>query len=274
MGRDGVRGIAAVTLLAAWTASAAARADDLEIDLGWDLGLTAGFGAAWITSEALKSHLAPDECRWCEANAFDDAARDAFLWDDTDAANTVSYVLGFGLLPAMTLAVNAASARDEGRAVQGAEDLLLVAEAVALSASVNQLTKFLVGRERPFVHALPDEWRGLTAKPADNNVSFFSGHTTLAFAVAVSGATVATLRGYDSAPYLWAIGGTMALATGWLRVAADRHYLSDVLIGAAVGSLIGWLVPWLHRTDRDEDTGVLSRASIVAGPDLMFAFAF
>ncbi|MBI5485990.1 MAG: phosphatase PAP2 family protein [Deltaproteobacteria bacterium] len=270
----GVRGAAAVALLAAWASSAAARADDLEIDLGWDLGLTGGFGAAWIVSEALKSQLGPDECVWCEGNAFDDAARDAFLWDDTDAADATSWVLGFGLLPAMTLAVNAASARDEGHAVQGAEDLLLVAEAVALSASVNQLTKFLVGRERPFVHALPEEWKDLTAKPEDNNLSFFSGHTTLAFAVAVSGATVATLRGYDSAPYLWAIGGTMALATGWLRVAADRHYLSDVLVGAAIGSLIGWLVPWLHRRSGDSEEGVLSRASIVAGPDISFAFAF
>ncbi|MBI5502752.1 MAG: phosphatase PAP2 family protein [Deltaproteobacteria bacterium] len=274
MRRRGVRGAAAVAVLTAWAAGAAARADDLEIDLGWDLGLTGGFGAAWIATEALKSHLAPEECVWCGSNAFDDAARDAFLWADTDAADATSGVLAFGLLPAITLAVNAASARDEGRAVQGAEDLLLVAEAAALAASVNQLTKFLVGRERPFVHALPEEWKGLTAKPDDNNLSFFSGHTTLAFAVAVSGATVATLRGYDSAPYLWAIGGTMALATGWLRIAADKHYLSDVLIGAAVGSLIGWLVPWLHRRDGDGEEGILSRASIVAGPDISFAFAF
>ena len=265
----------AVALLTAWAASSVVRADDLDIDLGWDLGLTGGFGAAWILSESLQSHLAPDECRWCETNAFDDAACDAFRLDDTEAADAASYVLAFGLLPAMTLALNAASARDEGRAIQGAEDLLLVVEAVALSASVNQLTKYLVGRERPFVHALPAEWKDLTARPSDNNVSFFSGHTTLAFAVAVSGATIATLRGYDTAPYLWAIGGAMALATGWLRIAADRHYLSDVLVSAAVGSLIGWLVPWLHRSNNDDgDEGLFSRATIAAGPDLMFALAF
>jgi len=267
---------AVLLLAAALLVAPRARADELRIDLGWDLGLTGGIGAGWILSETLKSYLAPETCRWCEANAFDAAARDAFRWDDVDAADAASYVLGFAVLPAMTLGLNAASARDEGVPVQGAEDLLLVAEAVVFASALNQMTKFLVGRERPFVHALEPEWKERTAKPADNNVSFFSGHTTLAFAVAVSGATVATLRGYDTAPYLWAIGTAMALATGYLRIAADRHYLSDVLVGAAVGSLVGWAVPWLHAShdDDDEDSGT-TRASIsAAGPDLVFTFVF
>jgi membrane-associated phospholipid phosphatase len=266
--------IAALTV-AALFATVPARADELRIDLGLDLGLTGGFGAAWILSETLKDWLAPGSCNWCEPNAFDSAARDALRWDDTDAADATSYVLGFALLPAMTLGFNAASARDEGRAVQGAEDLLLVAESVVFASSLNQATKFLVGRERPFVHALEPEWKDRTAKPSDNNLSFFSGHTTLAFAVAVSGATVATLRGYDTAPYLWVIGMTMAALTGYLRIAADRHYLSDVLVGAAVGSLVGWVVPWLHlRRGGDDDKSAAATATFAAGPDLSFMLVF
>ncbi|NMC72329.1 MAG: phosphatase PAP2 family protein [Myxococcales bacterium] len=265
-------------LAAALAASAvpAARAGELRIDLGWDLGLTLGVGGGWIASEALKGYLAPDVCRWCEGNAFDDGARGALRWDDTAAADTTSYVLGFALLPAMVLGVNAASARDAGAAVQGAEDLLLVTEAVAFASALNQATKFLVGRERPFVHALAAEDKGRTDNPADNNVSFFSGHTTLAFAVAVSGATVATLRGYDTAPYLWVIGGLMALGTGYLRIAADRHYLSDVLVGAAVGALVGWAVPWLHRASvwGDGEAGEGARASFLLGPPVSFGMTF
>jgi len=270
------RALLAAVVASVMLAAGPLRADELELDLGWDLGLTLGFGSAWILSEAFKGELAPEACRWCEPNGFDTAARDALRLDDTAAADATSYVVGFALLPALVLGLNAASARDEGHAVQGAEDLLLVAEAVALSASLNQLTKFLVGRERPFVHALEPGWKDRTRDPADNNLSFFSGHTTLAFAVAVSGATVATLRGYDTAPYLWAIGGALAILTGGLRIAADRHYLSDVLVGAAVGSLVGWAVPWLHRAseDDDEETGMLSRATIGAGPDLTFSWAF
>ena len=53
--------------------------------------------------------------------------------------------------------------------------------------------------------------------------SFFSGHAALAFS---------TLGG----PRL-AVGLPLAISTGGLRVAAGKHYLTDVLMGAAVGAL-------------------------------------
>jgi membrane-associated phospholipid phosphatase len=41
---------------------------------------------------------------------------------------------------------------------------------------------------------------------------------------------------------------TMAAGVGYLRVAGDAHWVSDVLAGAAIGGAIGWAVPWtLHR---------------------------
>jgi membrane-associated phospholipid phosphatase len=36
-----------------------------------------------------------------------------------------------------------------------------------------------------------------------------------------------------------------ATLTGISRVAADRHYLTDVITGAAVGTFSGAVVPWL-----------------------------
>jgi membrane-associated phospholipid phosphatase len=30
-------------------------------------------------------------------------------------------------------------------------------------------------------------------------------------------------------------------------MAANKHYLSDVIVGAAVGSLVGWAVPYLFH---------------------------
>ena len=273
---DGFRAplVLAVALVVA--AAPASRAEELRIDLGWDLGLTLGVGGAWILTETLKGYLAPDACNWCESNAFDDGARDALRWDDTGAADATSYVLGVALLPALMLGVNAASARDAGVAVQGAEDLLLVFEAIAFASTVNQATKFLAGRERPFVQARGAADRSSSPGSPDDNLSFFSAHSTLAFAAAVSGATVATLRGYDTAPYLWVIGGLMALATGYLRIAADRHYLSDVLVGAAVGSLVGWAVPWLHRASLwdDEAPEGTDRTSFLLGPPVSFGMVF
>jgi membrane-associated phospholipid phosphatase len=70
----------------------------------------------------------------------------------------------------------------------------------------------------------------------------------MAFSTAVAAGTVATMRGYRGAPYVWALGLPLALLSGYLRIAADRHYVSDVLVGAALGSAFGALTPWLmHR---------------------------
>ena len=39
-------------------------------------------------------------------------------------------------------------------------------------------------------------------------------------------------------------------------MAADKHYLSDTLVGAGVGSLIGWAVPYLfHRPGEGSAAG-------------------
>ena len=63
-----------------------------------------------------------------------------------------------------------------------------------LAGTVNFLVKALVGRERPFVHALPDAEKDRTADPDDNNLSFYSGHSTLSMSLAVSAGQVASMR--------------------------------------------------------------------------------
>jgi membrane-associated phospholipid phosphatase len=36
-----------------------------------------------------------------------------------------------------------------------------------------------------------------------------------------------------------------AASVGFERILADRHYASDVFVGAAVGALSGMLLPWM-----------------------------
>jgi membrane-associated phospholipid phosphatase len=46
---------------------------------------------------------------------------------------------------------------------------------------------------------------------------------------------------------VYGIGFTAAATTSYLRMAADEHWLTDVLAGAAVGTAVGIGLPWLHR---------------------------
>lgn len=245
----------------------------LELDVPVTLGVAAGGGLAWILSESLfKSALAPATCRWCDRDAagvetlnpLDRWGRGLAAPDDGGRRTwaRVSDVLVFGVVPASVLALTAYAGADSGTAGLWLEDALLVAEAGVLAAVLNQATKFAVGRERPFVHVLPAAQKGLTDHPSDNNLSFYSGHASFAFALAVSAGTVAELRGYEARWLVWAGGLTLAASLPLLRMAADKHYLSDVAVGSLVGAAVGFAVPFfLHP--RVGGTPI----AVAAGPD-------
>lgn len=231
----------------------------LSYDTRIDLAVTT-VGAAWlIASEMLKPDLVPEKCRWCYRgedgsdllNPYDGWMRRQLMWKQPKTADIASSVIAFAIEPLSAIGLNAIAAAHDGNALGIPVDALLVTEATIMAANVNQLAKYAFARERPFVHYLPrapKEVRALTSSPSDDNLSFFSGHTTLAFAVATSSGTVSSLRGYRLAPLVWASGLTMAASVGYLRMAADKHYFSDVMTGVVVGCLIGAGVPLVFHS--------------------------
>lgn len=239
-----------------------ARADgvrELRYDLRIDAAVTTVGGLWWLTSEFLKADLVPEKCRWCYRaedgadllNPYDSSVRKRLLWKNTETAATFSSVLGFFVEPAAMMGLTALSSANDRAIDRLPVDALLITEATVLAGDINQIAKFAFARERPFVHFLPrapDVVRALTDSPSDDNLSFFSGHTTLAFAVATSAGTVNSLRGYRLAPVVWGAGLTMAVTVAYLRIAADKHYLSDVMTGAVVGSVVGIGVPLLFHS--------------------------
>jgi len=225
-----------------------AEEDALRTDWRVDGAVTAAAFAFWGGTQLLERRLAPTDCRWCNPGSVDASVREALRWNDTSAANLASNLGAYLFVPLTSLGLLALDARREDRLAELPGDGLVIAEAVALNGALTQIVKFAVGRERPFVHALPAAQRPLTAHPADNNVSFYSSHTSFAFALAVSTGTVASLRRTRWATAIWAVGLAGAATVGYLRIAADQHYFTDVLVGAAAGSAIGFVVPYgFHR---------------------------
>jgi membrane-associated phospholipid phosphatase len=95
---------------------------------------------------------------------------------------------------------------------------------VALSTAAFQTLKLVSGRARP------DAGQGAFAfSPFSGRGAFPSGHSTVAFALATSLA--------EELHNGWATAALYAIATGtaWSRVYDERHWASDVVLGAAVG---------------------------------------
>jgi membrane-associated phospholipid phosphatase len=233
-------------VLALWGSTARAG-DEIQVDWRVDGAVTAGALAFWGGSQLLQQDLGATTCRWCAPGSLDTSVRGALLWSDPAAAGLASNVWAFALVPAASVGLLALGAHAEDRSGEMAANALVIAQAVALAGDANQIVKFAIGRERPFVHALPPDQKPLTSNPADNNTSFYSGHTSFAFALAVSAGTVASMRRYRWAAAIWAAGLTGAALVGYLRIAADRHYFTDVLAGAGAGAAFGFVVPALHR---------------------------
>jgi membrane-associated phospholipid phosphatase len=260
--------LALVAAVGTSLAPAPARGDEGPTPIRWeprrDLVLTGTALALWFGSELAKDRLAPSECRFCGTNALDASARDALVWSDTDRARHTSDLLAAAVLPGALAAHQLLAARGAGDTREGLVDLLVVVQAAALAADLNQLVKFSVARQRPFVRYGDAE---TLVVDSDDNVSFYSGHTTLTFALATAAGTVSSLRGYRTAPWVWATGLTLAATTGYLRIAGDKHYLSDVLVGAAVGAAAGVALPrLLHPRERGDEAASAPSARVTALP--------
>ena len=243
------RALALLAALALHPAAPAAAAEPVPLhhDLAVDAAVTAAAVAVWAGTELAKPSLAPARCRWCEPGPLDAAAREALVWQEPARARRASDVLAFGLVPAGVAAHQLLAARRAGDAGAGWVDLLLVAQATALAADLTQVAKYAVGRRRPLAAQAP---AGRERDP-DDDLSFWSGHTSLAFSLVAAAGTVSSLRGYPSAPWVWGGGAVAAAGVGWLRMAGDAHWLTDVLAGAAAGIAVGVAVPKLFHGPRD-----------------------
>jgi len=124
-------------------------------------------------------------------------------------------------------------------------------EALLVGEGIGSVLKDTFGRARPFVDSTPnpDNWqffRGFTK--GDKYRSFPSGHTVAAFAAAAA-VSSETSRWWPHGIYV--IGPTMyggAALVGLSRMYENRHWASDVIMGAAIGTFAGTKVVRYHRT--------------------------
>lgn len=124
------------------------------------------------------------------------------------------------------------------------------ASGVAMSLTAASLTSGITGY---FKHSVGRE------RPDDSDTkSFPSGHTStasLAATLAAKNVEALPLPNYGKIGLKTGFAA-LTYGTGWARVEADKHYLSDILAGAALGHFLGVFLHDAILGDNHENIGV------------------
>lgn len=216
-----------------------------QLNTGREVGLL-GLGAATgVTSLVLEQKLDPltatevNSLNRADINAFD--RRAAYQYSTTASHLSDATLLGNVAVTGL-LTLGTPVMRREVKTVG-----VMFLETLLLANGVQRSIKNLTERTRPYVYN-PNAPLD-TKLDRSSRQSFFSGHTTNAFATAVF--TGEVFRHYFPASrfrgLVW--GGSLGLATATavLRYEAGMHYPTDLIAGAAFGSLVGWGIPKLHE---------------------------
>ena len=169
-------------------------------------------------------------------NSFDQFFRNKLRWelDKIDNAKTASDILLYGLFLGGIPFTPLISDGDYKTMV------LANVEIMAINGLVTNLVKHTVDRKRPSSYYQTRDEGGDTYK------SFFSGHTSQAFSIGTSTAIMLSRSYPEKNILIWGAAISLAATTGYFRIAADKHYMTDVLGGALVGTMIGFWVQKKH----------------------------
>ena len=141
-------------------------------------------------------------------------------------------------------------------------------EAVVLANGVTGFLKGVLGRSRPFVSNATDprDFRFGGGFSTAERQSFPSGHTTTAFAAAAAVTSEIRRLRPRALPYVATVMYGGATLVGLSRMYHDKHWASDVALGAAIGTFSGLkVVRYSHAHPDNMVDRVILRA--VVAPD-------
>jgi len=120
---------------------------------------------------------------------------------------------------------------------------LQLAEAGFYATGITYLFKTITGRSRPFRNLGHKDFNPFQIK--EEKTSFPSGHSTIAFAFS-------TVMAHQIDNMIWKIGWYSAASlVSVARVYHDKHWVSDVVLGSAIGYFVGRFV--LNNQDNNKN---------------------
>lgn len=139
--------------------------------------------------------------------------------------------------------------------------LAMYIETMAVTGSLYTITAGSINRSRPYVYGTDAPLDKRTDKGARR--SFFAGHTAATASASFFAAKVFSDFNPDSKakPYVWATAAALPAFVGYCRLKGGNHFLTDNLLGYAVGASAGILVPHLHKKDRSNNLSIVPISS-------------
>ena len=126
---------------------------------------------------------------------------------------------------------------------------VLFVESMATTGALFTITAGLVDRPRPLTYntSVPEELR----REASAQRSFFAGHTAATASATFFAAKIYNDFYPDSAlkPYVWTAAAAVPAWVAYLRSKAGKHFLTDNIVGYAIGAASGILIPEFHKIE-------------------------
>jgi membrane-associated phospholipid phosphatase len=119
-----------------------------------------------------------------------------------------------------------------------------IGQSMVYTAALTQFLKISFGRARPYTGENPFYLRPFQSL-SDDNWSLPSGHTSLAFSLST------ILAGNTDSDLLKGLAYIPAFMTAFSRIYYDKHWASDVFMGAFIGYFVGKFVSDLHERNEE-----------------------
>jgi membrane-associated phospholipid phosphatase len=198
-------------------------------------------GAGLLTVAGALAHPPAAACAPCNSADLIGFDRGVIDWNSTGARRG-SDVLLISVVGGAALASVAGLEPARARG-----DAAVLATALSVTTAATEWLKVGIHRARP---ALYRSGAVEAAAVHENRESFPSGHASVAFAAATAYATLAARQHLPHATRNSILLYVGAVSVSVLRVAGGKHFPTDVLGGAALGTGIGWTVARLHPMTR------------------------
>ena len=158
---------------------------------------------------------------------------------------------------------------------QATQFSLIAGQSFLMTLLLRSLSKVAIGRDRPFQQecGANPSYDSECNTPESRN-SFFSGHAAFAFTGAglICSAHEKGVLAGGSAPCYVSLG--LATFVALTRVIADKHYLSDTVVGAGIGLVSGYLIPRWINYGSSSSNQALSITPMVAREGMKLYLAF